>query len=143
MLRVIIDPNLIASVLIGGITRKRFAELTQKLDLIEFVYCDQLINEVLALARKPYFQSKGIDLATVKTFVGYFRGLALKVMVTSKVKLGRDRNDYYLLSLARDAKADYLITGDPDLLLLEKYLNTQIVSMKTFMDTVNEPFPKE
>jgi len=56
------------------------------------------------------------------------------VLVTSRVKLGRDVNDYYLLSLSRDARADFLITGDPDLLKIEKYSRTKILSMKQFVE---------
>ena len=36
MIRIIIDPNLIASVLIGGVTSVRFAELTQHLDILDY-----------------------------------------------------------------------------------------------------------
>jgi predicted nucleic acid-binding protein len=48
--------------------------------------------------------------------------------------LGRDANDYFLLSLCRDAKAKFLTTGDPDLLELQKYASTQIISMKDFVE---------
>ncbi|MCA0233657.1 MAG: putative toxin-antitoxin system toxin component, PIN family [Bacteroidetes bacterium] len=138
MIRVIIDPNLIASVLIGGITRERFIELTHHLDTIEFLYCDQLIKEVRSFPRKNYFKTKGIDSAIVKTFLEYFQGFAVKVIVTSQVKVGRDRNDHYLLSLARDGRATYLITGDPDLLQLQNYATTKIVNLKKFMDILEE-----
>lgn len=94
MIRIIIDPNLIANVLIGGISRERFALLTERLDILELIYCDELIKEILALAQKSYFQKKGIDSATVKAFVNYFRGFAVKVIVTSQVKIGRYRNDH-------------------------------------------------
>jgi uncharacterized protein len=134
MLRIIIDPNLIASVLIGGVTRDRFVRLTQRLDILEFIYCDQLIQEIGAFSQKAYFQKKGIDNLTVKSFTAFYQEFALKVMITSQVKVGRDRNDHYLLSLSRDARADFLITGDPDLLSLRKYSNTQIVTMKAFME---------
>lgn len=134
MLRIIIDSNLIASVLIGGITRDRFVMLTQKLDILEFIYCDQLIQEIRALSQKSYFQKKGIDDLTVKSFIAFYREFALKVIVTSQVKVGRDRNDHYLLSLSRDARADFLITGDSDLLSLRKYSNTQIVTMKAIIE---------
>ncbi len=142
MIRIIIDPNLIASVLIGGITRERFAELTQHLDILEFIYSDQLLKEIRAFPQKAYFQKKGIDQTIVKTFVSYFQGFALKVIVTSEVKVGRDRNDHYLLSLARDSKADYLITGDPDLLLLQKYANTQYHKPKGIYGDITTIKPK-
>jgi uncharacterized protein len=134
MLRIIIDPNLIASVLIGGVTRDRFVRLTQRLDILEFIYCDQLIQEIGTFSQKAYFQKKGIDNLTVKSFTAFYQEFALKVMITSQVKVWRDRNDHYLLSLSRDARADFLITGDPDLLSLRKYSNTQIVTMKAFME---------
>lgn len=136
MLRIIIDSNLIASVLIGGITRDRFVMLTQKLDILEFIYCDQLIQEIRALSQKGYFQKKGIDDFSVKSFITFYQEFALKVIVTSQVKVGRDRNDHYLLSLSRDARADFLITGDPDLLSLRKYSNTQIITMKAFVESL-------
>ncbi|WP_428664070.1 putative toxin-antitoxin system toxin component, PIN family [Runella sp.] len=134
MLRIIIVPNLIASVLIGGITRDRFSELVGRLDILEFIYCDQLIDEIGAFPQKAYFQKKGIDESSVKAFITFYQAFALKVLVTSLVKVGRDRNDHYLLSLSRDARADSLITGDPDLLLLRKYSNTQIVTMKAIIE---------
>ena len=134
MIRVIIDPNVVASVLIGGISRQRFIELTTYLDVVEFIYSEQLIAEIETFPRKTYFQNIGIDDATVGAFVGYYQEFAIKVIVTSEVKMGRDRNDHYLLSLARDGKADYLITGDPDLLSLRTYAATRLITLKELME---------
>ena len=44
----------------------------------------------------------------------------------------RDIKDVYLLSLSQTIKADYIITGDNDLIVLEKYKNTQIVTPAQF-----------
>ena len=134
MFRIIIDPNVIAGVLIGGITRDRFVTLTQRLEILEFIYCDQLIQEIGTFSQKAYFQKKGINDLTVRSFIAFYQEFALKVMVTSQVKVGRDRNDHYLLSLSRDARADFPVTGDPDLLSLRKYSNTQIVTIKALIE---------
>jgi len=37
----------------------------------------------------------------------------------------RDFKDNFLLSLCRDGKADFLITGDPDLLVIKKFEKKQ------------------
>ncbi|HOF02224.1 MAG TPA: putative toxin-antitoxin system toxin component, PIN family [Spirochaetota bacterium] len=45
----------------------------------------------------------------------------------------RDIDDNNILQLAEYINADYLITGDKDLLILEKYYNTIILSPKDFV----------
>lgn len=52
--------------------------------------------------------------------------------VTSQVDMCRDKKDNFLLSLAIDSDADFLITGDEDLLELKSIGSTKIISMKEF-----------
>ena len=65
-----------------------------------------------------------------------FLTLLLPKMVETEignlVNLSRDMNDNYLLSMALESHADYLVTGDLDLLVLEKIGDTKIVSMLDF-----------
>lgn len=131
-LRVVIDPNLIASTLIGGRTRDQFFDLVDVANKIDICYADELIVEVEALPRHRYFQAKGINEAVVLDFLTFFTSFGLKVFITSSVKVGRDQNDFYLLSLCRDARANYLLTGDPDLLILGTYGQTKIMRFTEF-----------
>ncbi len=133
-IRIVIDPNIIASVLIGGITRERFIWLLNHLDFFEICYSDTLLQEIRHFADVEYFKKKSITSKKIEVFIAGFISYSLKIMVTSKVKAGRYANDYFLLSLCRDSKAKYLTTGDPDLLKIEKYAKTNIVTFKTFFD---------
>jgi len=54
------------------------------------------------------------------------------INVFSKVDICRDAKDNYLLSLAIDAKIDFLITGDKDLLSLQQIETTKIINFKDF-----------
>ena len=54
-------------------------------------------------------------------------------MSSSKQKEIRDKKDLYLLSLADTIKANYIVTGDKDLLVLEKHNRTKIVTITEFM----------
>ena len=56
------------------------------------------------------------------------------VKVTSKVEVCRDPKDNFLLSLAKDGKADYLITGDKDLLDIGSFGKTRIVLLAKFIE---------
>ncbi|WP_256213868.1 putative toxin-antitoxin system toxin component, PIN family [Parapedobacter indicus] len=49
--------------------------------------------------------------------------------IKSDVAASRDAKDNYLLALSKDGAADYLITGDPDLLILKQYGKTTILTM--------------
>ncbi|MDR2652088.1 MAG: putative toxin-antitoxin system toxin component, PIN family [Prevotellaceae bacterium] len=54
------------------------------------------------------------------------------VDVQSIVTVCRDAKDNFLLSLAQDSHADYLITGDKDLLSLNMFGETKIITMSAF-----------
>ena len=44
----------------------------------------------------------------------------------------RDGKDNFLLEVALEGEADYLVTGDEDLLVLDPFHNTKIVKPKDF-----------
>ena len=46
----------------------------------------------------------------------------------------RDSKDLYLLSLAETISADYILTGDKDLLVLEHHDNTSIIPLSSFLE---------
>ncbi len=133
-IRLVIDPNIIGSVLIGGVTRSRYIWLLDHIDQFDICYCDQLLIEVRHFAEVPYFMRKQITPDILTAFLDTFQSYALKINITSHVKVGRDANDYYLLGLCRDSEASYLITGDPDLLAIQSYAQAKIMSLKSFVD---------
>ena len=59
------------------------------------------------------------------------------VHVYTNTTICRDQKDNYLLSLAIDSKAVFLITGDKDLLVLDKIGNTRIINFKDFKKHVS------
>ena len=48
----------------------------------------------------------------------------------------RDIKDLYLLSMAESIPADYLVTGDQDLLVLRNHLGTKIITFAEFVSMV-------
>ncbi len=49
----------------------------------------------------------------------------------------RDKKDNFLLDLSVSGHADYLVTGDDDLLTLNPFYGIQIVSYRTFQDSLS------
>ena len=59
------------------------------------------------------------------------------IEVTSNIKKKcRDANDDFLLSIAVDSQADYLVTGDKDLLSLVSIQNTKIITIDKLFEKV-------
>ena len=54
------------------------------------------------------------------------------INVSSVVNVCRDQKDNFILSLAKDSSADYLITGDKDLLIIKRFEKTEIITMAEY-----------
>jgi hypothetical protein len=62
--------------------------------------------------------------------------LTHKVKLKKIDKICRDPKDEFLLALSKESKANYLITGDKDLLDIKVYGRTKIVTVKQFKERV-------
>jgi uncharacterized protein len=129
---VIIDVNIWISCVIGQsqILEKVSVILLQK--NIELIICHQLIAELNSSLQKPKLQ-KYLNHGMVSKIVLLLENAASFIEVRSDILLCRDEKDNYLLGLARDGQADFLITGDKDLLVLNPFENTQIVTLNEFV----------
>lgn len=60
------------------------------------------------------------------------------IQVTTTIDLCRDPEDNFLLALAKDGRADYLLTGDNDLLVLNQFEQTKIVKISDFIQMLDK-----
>jgi putative PIN family toxin of toxin-antitoxin system len=131
--RVIFDSNIWISFAIG----KRLNELRMALShpKIEVFTCQKLLWEVGAVIQKPKL-FKYISHDRLKMLSGLMQACQC-VDIAEQISISRDPNDDYLLDLAAAADADFLVTGDNDLLVLKSYQNTSIVSFSSFMAVID------
>ncbi|MDT0295771.1 putative toxin-antitoxin system toxin component, PIN family [Mesonia ostreae] len=129
--RIILDTNLWISFLIS----KKFSQIDKLIEnkRIILIFSNELLEEFIDVVSRPkfkkYFTKK--DIEKILTNFDQFGEL---VKVTSEIKVCRDPKDNFLLNLSVDSKADYLITGDKDLLILEKIENTSIMTFSEFIE---------
>lgn len=130
--RIIIDTNLWISFLITN----DFNKLDQFLDSDKYqiVFSEELFNEFIEVVHREKFNRYFNDL-NIKNLVEIINDKALFVKVVSIVDVCRDLKDNFLLSLAIDGDADYLITGDNDLLSIKKIKKTLILTINDFFQT--------
>jgi putative PIN family toxin of toxin-antitoxin system len=98
---------------------------------IQIVITDRLLEEIKEVAPRKRFEKYFKD-ADVKNFLDYLQSISKHTKIKSEVNICRDEKDNYLLALAKDSKAHYIVTGDKDLLALEKFGKTEIIRFSKF-----------
>ena len=130
-LRLIIDSNLWISFLISDKQRKLDRLLL--LDEVKILFSVELLNELTKISKYPklksYFKPNAIEemLLNLETYIEL-------IEIKSNVQICRDPKDNFLLNLAKDGKANFLLTGDKDLLVLQRIGKTSIISISEFLE---------
>ncbi len=132
--KVILDTNLWISFLISH-NLSILDKLIEK-KKIKLLFSNELIEEFLIVAKRPKF-TKYFSDSHIKELLLLFKDYGKLIKVNSTVSDCRDSKDNFLLNLAIDGKAVFLVTGDKDLLILIKIKKTQIISMTEFLDIIS------
>jgi len=130
-LKIILDTNIWISFLINRDFKKLDVQLTKR--NIRFLFSEELMEEFLEVARRPKLK-KFFSKQNLNQLVENFENYGEFIRIKSKMNLCRDPKDNFLLNLAIDGKADFLVTGDKDLLVLDKIGDTRIITMREFLD---------
>ena len=133
-MRLILDTNLWISFLISS----KYEKLDELLynQKCKLLFSQELLEEFVAVAKRPKLR-KYISRDELEDLLETIDEVAEFVNVTSEILECRDPKDNFLLSLAVDAKADYLLTGDKDLLVLKEIGVTEIRILSDFFDIVD------
>lgn len=128
--KIIIDTNLWISFLIT----KDFKKLDKKIKnkSIRIVFSLELIEEFLAVINRPKFK-RYFEKAGTETLIDLFDVYGELFEVKSEVHVCRDQKDNFILALAKDSQADYLLTGDKDLLDLRSFEKTKILLISDYL----------
>ena len=132
-IRVIVDTNCWISFLIG----KRLSRLVDLLsrEYVQLIICDELLAEIRDVTSRPKF-AKYFPANEVESLIEFMRIIGEQFEPHSQIQLCRDESDDYLLNLAIESHAQYLVTGDQDLLVISKIEDCSIVDAVTFERSV-------
>lgn len=126
-LKIIFDVNIWVSALISRNMSQQIQAVILR-DNVEIITCQQLLLELQQTLQKPKLQ-KYMPPERADFALELVRPSTTLINSNSTVKFCRDAKDDYLLALAKDAEADFLITGDKDLLVLKTFAKTQIIML--------------
>lgn len=130
-MKIIIDTNLWISFMLGRKVTTMRTLLTYP--TLEIYVCRELLDEFYDVSSREkirkYIRPEDLD-DTLKLIHLYGKYVVIRTQSKSKI---RDEKDLYLLSLADTINANYIVTGDKNLLVLEKHNHTKIITITEFM----------
>jgi putative PIN family toxin of toxin-antitoxin system len=96
----------------------------------DFVLCDDIIREFEGILKKKFKLSSN-DLYEITSIVSEATSEILDHL-SPVSRICRDPNDDMIIACAIDAAADYIVTGDEDLLILKRYKDIIILNPRNF-----------
>lgn len=128
--KLIIDTNLWISFLLTRDFQKIDSFYSNK--DITLIFSHELLNEFVEVANRPKFKNF-FSFDDLEDLFIKLRSNAEFIVVTSILEICRDPKDNFLLALAQDGKATHLITGDKDLLIIQKIGITKILTISEYL----------
>ncbi len=124
--KVILDTNLWISFLISG----NFSFLDNYIEKgrVKLIFSEELFGEFILVSSRPKFK-KYFSENDIKDLIRIIEKYGVLVKVTTDINECRDYKDNFLLNLAIDANADYIVTGDNDLLEIKTIGKTKIITI--------------
>lgn len=136
--KLIIDTNLWVSFIISK--KQHLIDTLFYSEDARLLFSQELIAEINQTITKPklkkYFGANALEemLLVFDPFIDF-------IEINGVVTECRDPKDNFLLALAKDGDADYLLTGDNDLLDLKKFGKTKIRTISEFLN-LTKNYPK-
>ncbi len=127
--KIIIDTNIWISFLIS----KNFSFLDKFIEngKLKLIFSKELYGEFLEVIERPKFK-KYFHKSDIEHLTKIIDKFGILIEITSQIEKCRDIKDDFLLNLAIDSNADFLVTGDLDLLEIKQINETKILKIKEF-----------
>ena len=132
MNRIILDNNVIISFLISDKSvpgRSVCYALDNDKIFISKPILSELHSKLLNKKFHKYFTTEDVNI-----FIKGYQNISKILMCRKKFNLCRDPKDNMFLDLAYKSEADFIITGDKDLLTLKEFKKTQIITPRRYLD---------
>lgn len=117
MAKIVIDANVIISAAFSSKPLEAVARATEDHEVYLSAPIERELHETISGLSKRLSEAQ---ISFLQEKIEELLGLAKRISVSTHVKLSRDAKDDHYLSLCKEAGADFLITGDKDLLNIPK-----------------------
>jgi uncharacterized protein len=130
--KAVVDTNVFVSALIQAGTPKNLVEAWLLEGLFVVVYPQWLIHELRRIPSKRRLSTR-IQPADLQNLISLIEEDGFLVEPEHVPRISRDAKDDVFLACALAAQAEFLVTGDRDLLCLGEYKGVRILSPAQFL----------
>jgi uncharacterized protein len=102
----------------------------------EVVYSEETLNEIKVVAKRSKFDKYSTSEKRQLVIDEYEQAAILIEKISTQIVACRDPKDDKFLTLAVTAKADYIVSGDEDLLVLHPFQGIQIIKPAVFLEII-------
>lgn len=134
MIRAVVDTNVLISGLFWEGTPKKCLDKYRFENIYQIIFSPEIVHEF----RQKLLYKFRLEPAMVNRLVKEMTLYAELVVPRYVTKICRDAKDNMILDTAKAGKADYIVTGDKDLLVLKMFnKNIKIVSPADFLISID------
>ncbi|MGC2183187.1 MAG: putative toxin-antitoxin system toxin component, PIN family [Terriglobales bacterium] len=136
-MRLILDTNILLSAFLSplGAPAKLLDAWERK--TFTLVACDALIAELSDVAGRPFFRAR-LRASTAELLAAGLRDFSFFCQNLPCGPIAPDPKDSYLLALAEASQAEFLVTGDKQLLSLKQHQSTRIITPAAMVELLQE-----
>lgn len=139
MIRAVLDTNIVISGLLwGGLPSQIFVAASQ--ERFEALMSEPLLNELSVTLRRSKFTAQlNRHSRTVEDILRFYRAMVQFIEPAPVPEnIVRDPKDRMVLACAVGGRADYIVSGDKDLLVLGEYEAIPILSVDQFLRQLSD-----
>lgn len=126
MLRIVLDTNVLVSAAVFSGKPRELVTLAAKRKFV-LIASEEIVDEFTEVLGRPQFKKTRLEIRTARNAL-LMAAKLYKVMSKRKV-VKEDPDDDVVINTALDARADYIVSGDPHLLRLSVYKGIKIVGV--------------
>ena len=136
-MRLILDTNILISALLSPLGAS--AELLDAWErkVFTLVACEALIAELRDVAGRPFFRAR-LRASAAELLAAGLRDFSFFCRDLPSGPIAPDPKDSHLLALAEASEAEFLVTGDKELLSLKQHKSTRIVTPAAMIELLNK-----
>lgn len=129
-MRVVFDTNIFVSALVipGSQAEKAVLKIIEGTDVL--LLSKEILDELLSILSTKFSRDKE-EISRVAVILSE---VAEWVETSEEINVLRDEPDNRILECAFSGDADIIVTGDKELLRLKRYKETEIISLKEYLE---------
>ena len=135
MIKAVIDTNVLVSGLLKGRNARSIINAFSN-NKFHLIVADELINELIFTLRKPRLKNL-IPESDITMLLALINDRAWFIKIHHNVTVCRDVKDNIFLACTHAGHADFLVSGDDDLLVLKNFERTAILTPTVFLKLLN------